>query len=44
MYGSEVWGIYEKNDYNSWEKDISQKARISLCKHVLGVEINNAQT
>ena len=22
MYGSEVWSIYDKDDYNSWEKDI----------------------
>ena len=22
IYGSEVWSIYDKDDYNSWEKDI----------------------
>ena len=25
MYGSEVWGVYDKNDYNSWEKDIIER-------------------
>jgi len=25
MYGSEVWSIYDKDDYNSWEKDIIEK-------------------
>jgi len=25
MYSSEVWRIYDKDDYNSWEKDIIEK-------------------
>ena len=37
MYGSEVWSIYDKDDNNSWEKDIIEKAHISLCKRALGV-------
>ena len=37
MYGSEVWSIYDKDENNSWEKDIIEKARISLCKQALGV-------
>lgn len=37
MYRSEVWSIDDKPDFNSWEKDISEKAHISLCKQVLGV-------
>ena len=37
MYGSEVWSIYDKDDNNSWEKDIIEKAHISLCKQALGV-------
>ena len=36
MCGSEVWSIYDKDDNNSWEKDI-EKAHISLCKQALGV-------
>ena len=37
MYGSEVWSIYDKDENNSWEKDIIEKAHISLCKQALGV-------
>ena len=29
MYGSEAWSIYDKVDYNSWEKDYIENARIS---------------
>ena len=28
LYGSEVWSIYDKDDYNSWEKDITEKTHI----------------
>ena len=38
MYGSEVWGIYDKLDYNSWEKDtISERTHIYFSKLFLGV-------
>ena len=37
MYGSEVWSIYDKDDYNSWENDIIEKTQIQFCKQVLGV-------
>ena len=37
MYGSEVWSIYDNNDYNSWENDIIEKTQIQFCKQVLGV-------
>ena len=37
LYGSEVWSIYDKDDYNSWEKDIIEKTHIYFCKQVLGV-------
>ena len=37
MYGSEVWSIYDDNDYNSWENDIIEKTQIRFCKKVLGV-------
>ena len=37
MYGSEVWSIYDKDENNSWEKDIIEKAHISFLKQVLGV-------
>ena len=36
-YCSEVWGIYDKNDYHSWEKDPIEKAHIHFCKTCLGV-------
>ena len=38
MYGSEVWNIYDKDDYNSQENDIIEKTKIQFCtKQVLGV-------
>jgi len=37
MYGSEVWSIYDKDDYNSWEKDTIEKTHLYFCKQVLGV-------
>ncbi len=37
MCGSQVWSIYDKDENNSWEKDIIEKAHISLCKQALGV-------
>ena len=36
LYGSEVWGIYDKDDLNFWEKDEIEKTHI-LCKNTLGV-------
>ena len=30
LYGSEVWGIYEKDDLNTWEKDIIGKMYFPL--------------
>ena len=37
MYGSEVWSIYDKDDYNLWENDIIEKTQIQFGKQVLGV-------
>ena len=38
MYGSELWSIYDKDDYNSWENDIIiEETQIQFCKQVLGV-------
>ena len=37
MYGSEVWSIYDKDDYDSWENDMMEKTQIQFCKEVLGV-------
>ena len=37
MYGSEVWSIYDKDDYNLWENDVIEKTQIQFCKQVLGV-------
>ena len=34
--GSEVWGIYKKDDFNTWEKDIIEKTYFP-CKQSLGV-------
>ena len=35
-YGSEVWGIYDKDYFTNWAKDID-KTHIFLCKRSLGV-------
>ena len=37
LYGSEVWGIYDKDDFSTWEKDLIEKTHIFLCKQSLGV-------
>ena len=37
LYGSEIWGIYTKDDFNAWEKDIIEKTHIYFCKQSLGV-------
>ena len=37
MYGSEVWSIYDKDDYNSWGNDIIEKTQMQFGKQVLGV-------
>ena len=36
-YCSEVWGIYDKCDYSSWEKDPIEKTHIHFCKMCLGL-------
>ena len=37
LCGSEVWGIYEKDDFNTREKHFIEKTHIFLCKKVLTV-------
>ena len=37
LHGSEVSGIYEKDDFNTWEKDIIEKTHTFLCKQSLGI-------
>ena len=37
LYGSEIWGIYDKDDFSTWEKDTIEKTHIFLCKQSLGV-------
>ena len=37
LYGSEIWGICDKDDFTNWEKDIIEKPHIFLCKQSLGV-------
>ena len=42
IYGSEVWDIYDKDDYNSCEKDIIKK-NLYFCINKFQVIINNVQ-
>ena len=37
LYGSEVWGIYDKDDFTNWEKDVIEKTHILPCKQSLGI-------
>ena len=37
LYGSQVWAIYDKDDFCTWEKDVIEKTHIFLCKQSLGV-------
>lgn len=37
LYGSEVWAIYDKYDFSTWEKDVIEKTHIFLCQQSLGV-------
>ena len=37
QYGSEVWGIYDKENFNTWEKDDIEKTHMYFCKQFLGV-------
>ena len=37
-YVSEVWRIYDKNDYYSWENDMMEtQTQIRFCKQILGM-------
>ena len=35
LYGSEVWGIYDKDNFDSWEKDDIEKTHVYFCKQFL---------
>ena len=37
LYNSEVWGAYQKNDYNKWDNSQTEKAHLRFCKLYLGV-------
>ena len=41
-YGSEVWGVYLKQDFNKWEKSPTEKVHLRFCKYYLGVTMNIA--
>ena len=36
-YGSEVWGVYLKQDFNKFEKSPTEKVHLRFCKYYLGV-------
>ncbi len=37
LYNSEVWGAYEKNDFNKWDNTDIEKTHLRFCKLYLGV-------
>ena len=40
LYNSEVWGAYEKNDFNKWDNTEIEKPHLKFCKLYLGVNKN----
>ena len=40
LYNSEVWGAYEKNDFNKWDNTEIEKTHLKFCKLYLGVNKN----
>ena len=37
LYGSEVWGAYDKIDFSKWDKTPTEKTHLRFCKLYLGV-------
>ena len=36
-YGCEVWGAYQKQNFDKWDKSQTEKVHLRYCKHYLGV-------
>lgn len=36
-YGCEVWGAYLKQNFNTWDKEPTEKVHLKFCKYYLGV-------
>ena len=36
-YSCEVWGVYQKHDFEKWDKTPTEKAHLRFCKYFLGV-------
>ena len=36
-YGCEVWGVYLKQNFASWDKELIEKVHLRFCKYYLGV-------
>ena len=36
-YGCEVWGVYLKQNFASWDKELTEKVHLRFCKYYLGV-------
>ena len=36
-YNNEVWGVYTKSDYKSWENSPIEKTHLQFCKRYLEV-------
>ena len=37
LYNSEIWGAYEKKDFDKWDNSPSEKVHLKFCKIYLGV-------
>ena len=38
-YACEVWRVYSKQEFNSWDKDPTDKVHLKFCKYYLGVKV-----
>ena len=37
LYGTEVWNVHERHNFESWEKCPIEQVHLQFCKHLLGV-------
>ena len=35
-YASEIWGVYQKHDFDKWDKNPVEKVHLRFCKYYLG--------
>ena len=43
-YGCEVWGVYLKQNFASWDKELTEKVHLRFCKYYLGVNSKSSNS